>query len=132
MCDIERIARRETRMMAGRASCPPRDRTFPIAFAFEDRDLARYAMNIMICLLAGAIVGWLSLSFLHFNEARSKFVCILIGAMGGFIGAKLVAPMFFGPAPAGELFSMAPIFTAVLVASAFMAIGDWVNKRWDV
>ena len=89
-------------------------------------------MNIMIAMLVGAIVGWASFSFLRVNDGRSTFSCAFIGAMGGLAGVKFAAPMFFSPPLAGEIVNLPALFCAVLGASAFIAVGDWVLKRWDV
>jgi len=104
-----------------------RDRTEPGARGGDDA-----AMTLIIAMLAGALVGWASFSFLRVNEGRSTLSCAFIGALGGFVGAKLAAPMFFAPAVAGEIVNLPALFCAFLGASAFIAVGDWVLKRWDV
>jgi uncharacterized membrane protein YeaQ/YmgE (transglycosylase-associated protein family) len=88
-------------------------------------------MNIAIWMLAGAILGWVGYSFLGFNEARGKLVSIIIGAVGGFFGGQMVAPMFTAAAVPSD-FSLSALFFAAAVAAAFLALGNLVHRRWGV
>jgi uncharacterized membrane protein YeaQ/YmgE (transglycosylase-associated protein family) len=88
-------------------------------------------MNIAIWMLAGAILGWVGYSFLGFNEARGKLVSIIIGAVGGFFGGQMVAPMFTAAAVPSD-FSLSALFFAAAVAAAFLALGNLVHNRWGV
>jgi uncharacterized membrane protein YeaQ/YmgE (transglycosylase-associated protein family) len=87
-------------------------------------------MIIILWILAGGALGWISHSVLGFNEARGRILCIVIGAFGGAIGGKEVAPLF-SSAVAGE-FSMTAMLFALGVATAFLAISQLVTSQWDV
>lgn len=89
-------------------------------------------MNIAMWMLAGSILGWLGYSFLAFNEKRGMAVSIVIGAMGGFIGGKMIAPMFTAAAAVPGDFSLPALFFAAAVAAAFLAVGNLVSSRWGV
>jgi uncharacterized membrane protein YeaQ/YmgE (transglycosylase-associated protein family) len=88
-------------------------------------------MNIVVWILAGGALGWAGCSFLGFNEARGTAVSIVIGALGGFIGGKLVAPLFTAAALPGD-FSVSALFFAAAVAAAFLAAGNLIHNRWGV
>ena len=88
-------------------------------------------MNIAIWILAGGILGWVGYAFLGFNTERAKMVPILIGAVGGFFGGKVIAPMFTAVAVPAN-FSMAALFFAIAIAAAFLAAGNFVYNRWGV
>jgi uncharacterized membrane protein YeaQ/YmgE (transglycosylase-associated protein family) len=88
-------------------------------------------MNIVIGLLAGAILGWLTFSFMGWNEGRSRIVSMVIGGLGGFVGAKLVAPMFTDAVVAGA-FSLSVVIFAMIVSTACLALGNLINNRWGV
>lgn len=89
-------------------------------------------MNIVIWMLAGGALGWVAHAYLGFNEGRGRMVAIVIGAVGGMIGGKLVAPMFGAAAAAvGDFSTMALIF-AVAVAAVFLYVGNLVHERWGV
>jgi uncharacterized membrane protein YeaQ/YmgE (transglycosylase-associated protein family) len=88
-------------------------------------------MNVAIWMLSGALVGWLGYSVLGFNQARGKMVSIVIGAIGGFVGGNLVAPMFITSSPPSE-FSFPALVFAAAFAAAFLAIGNLMYTRWGV
>ena len=88
-------------------------------------------MNIAIWMLAGVALGWIGYSVLGFNEERGRLVSIVIGAIGGIVGGKLVAPVFTTIAATGE-FSMPALIIAATVAATFLAIGNLVHNQWGV
>ena len=89
-------------------------------------------MNIVMWMLAGGILGWVGYAFLSFNEERGMVVSVIIGAVGGFFGGKLIAPMFTAAATVPDAFSFAALFFATAVAAAFLAVGNLAYKRWGV
>jgi uncharacterized membrane protein YeaQ/YmgE (transglycosylase-associated protein family) len=84
-------------------------------------------MDLVVWMLTGAALGWLAYSHLGLNQDRGLATSIIIGAVGGVIGGRLVAPMF---AP-GEL-SIATVLLAGAVAAAVLAASNAVHKRWGV
>jgi uncharacterized membrane protein YeaQ/YmgE (transglycosylase-associated protein family) len=88
-------------------------------------------MNTFLWMLAGGMLGWLGFSFLKINEGRGKIVSIIIGALGGFFGGKVIAPMFTAAAVPGD-FNVSALVFALALAAAFMAIGNLVHNRWGV
>jgi uncharacterized membrane protein YeaQ/YmgE (transglycosylase-associated protein family) len=82
-------------------------------------------------ILAGGFLGWLGYSYLGFNEERGIVVSAVIGASGGMLGGKLVAPMFTAAPVPGD-FNASGLFFAAAVAAALLALGDMVYKRWHV
>lgn len=88
-------------------------------------------MSIIVWVLAGAALGWVGYAYLGFNEARGRVIPMIIGAFGGYIGGKIVAPMFTAASLPGE-FSVAALFFAAAVAAVFLAIGNLVHNRWGV
>jgi uncharacterized membrane protein YeaQ/YmgE (transglycosylase-associated protein family) len=90
-------------------------------------------MNIVIWMLAGGIIGWLAFSAMGFNESRGKMVSVGVGAFGGVLGGKMVAPMLIAaPAVPSDAFSWGSLFIAFAVAASLLAIGNTVQNRWGV
>jgi uncharacterized membrane protein YeaQ/YmgE (transglycosylase-associated protein family) len=87
-------------------------------------------MNVVVWMLAGAVLGWIGISFLRFNEGRGTVVSMVIGAVGGFFGGKIIAPMFTAMAAVPGDFSSSALIFAVAVAAAFLAIGNLVYQRF--
>lgn len=88
-------------------------------------------MNVFLWLVAGAILGWAAFSALGLNLERGRIVSIVIGATGGMLGGKVVAPMFLGAAVAEEFSFVALVFASV-AAVACLALGNLIQDRWGV
>jgi len=86
-------------------------------------------MSIVLWVVAGAALGWISHSFLNMNTKRSPLTVMLIGAVGGFAGGKLLAPMLLAPASNPDAISLGALGLAVLVAAALIFTGDYLAQR---
>lgn len=91
-------------------------------------------MNTFIWVLAGAALGWAAFAYLNLSEGRGKLASIVIGAMGGVLGGKMIAPMLTAPVPAAVAadFRMSSLVIAALVASTLLVIANLIYKRWDI
>jgi len=89
-------------------------------------------MNTFLWVFAGAALGWASFTFLGFSEGRGKIASIIIGAVGGVFGGKLIAPMLTTPAAVASDFSMSALMIALVMASTLLVVGNLVYKRWEI
>ena len=89
-------------------------------------------MDTIVWMFAGGTLGWAGCSHLGFNEERGVIVSIIIGALGGLAGGKLIAPMFTAVEAVPGSFSVSDLFFAAAVAAVFLAVGNLVYKRWGV
>lgn len=89
-------------------------------------------MNFVMWMSAGALLGWIGYEYVGMNESRGRMVSACIGAMGGFIGGKLIAPLFLSAAAVAGDFSASTLFFAAAVAAAFLAAGNFIESRWGV
>jgi uncharacterized membrane protein YeaQ/YmgE (transglycosylase-associated protein family) len=89
-------------------------------------------MNIVLWILAGGVLGWAGFAYLKFNEDRGLMISAIIGAAGGLLGGKIIAPMFLEAAKVPADFSMPALFFAAAVASGFLYLGNMVSNRWGV
>ena len=89
-------------------------------------------MEMIFCILAGGALGWIACSYLRFNAERGVLVSVLIGAVGGLIGGKALAPMFTAAtaAPAVGVSPDALLFAAAAAIVCLFA-GDRL-QRWGV
>jgi uncharacterized membrane protein YeaQ/YmgE (transglycosylase-associated protein family) len=87
-------------------------------------------MNIALWILAGGILGWASCAYLRYNESRGVMVSAILGAAGGFIGGKFVAPLFLTPAAADS--GMPALVFAAAVAAGLLVAGNMIYNRWGV
>ena len=90
------------------------------------------SMELIFCILAGGALGWLACSYLRFNAERGVMVSVLIGAVGGLIGGKAIAPMFSAAtaSPAAGFSPDALLFAAATAAVCLFA-GDRL-QRWGM
>ena len=88
-------------------------------------------MNIALWILIGGAVGWLAYSYLGFDK-RGLMGAALIGALGGVVGGKLIAPMFNVGAAVPEAFTSAGLLFAAALAGGFLVISEVVYKRWGL
>ena len=89
-------------------------------------------MNGILWLIAGGAVGWIGYSFMNLSEERSLMTSIALGMFGGFLGGKLVAPMFgaAGAVNPGD-FSPWSLFMALASAAAILIISSMLHKRFE-
>ena len=88
-------------------------------------------MNVFMWIAAGALLGWAGFAMLGINKARGPVVSLIIGAVGGFFGGKVLAPMFTAAAIPGD-FSVSALLFAVAMATLFLTVANFVHNRWDV
>jgi uncharacterized membrane protein YeaQ/YmgE (transglycosylase-associated protein family) len=89
-------------------------------------------MNLFLWMMAGAVVGWLAFAVLSFNETRGTWISALIGAIGGVVGGKVVAPVLVSAPLVPTDFSMAALLFATALAAVAVAAGNFVENRWGV
>lgn len=89
-------------------------------------------MNFIMWILAGGILGWVSYSYMGFNEGRGMIASSVIGAIGGVVGGEMIAPMFTAAVAVPGDFSTSALFFAATVAAAFLFAGNLVHHRWGV
>lgn len=87
-------------------------------------------MNILLWILAGGLLGLAAYQLVGLNEARGKLLSMVIGAVGGVLGGKEVAPIFSTPV-VGE-FSLTAMMFALGVAALFLALSQFMRSRWGV
>ena len=88
-------------------------------------------MNIVIWMLSGAIVGRLGYSVAGLNDARAKWVSIVIGALGGVVGGYLAASLVTAAAAPGDS-SVPALCAAAAMAAAVLFVRKLVHNRWGV
>jgi uncharacterized membrane protein YeaQ/YmgE (transglycosylase-associated protein family) len=89
-------------------------------------------MNTVIWVLAGAAIGWVGYVAMQVNSGRGLFVSLVIGAMGGFFGGNVLAPLFSSAPADPSAFSLLGFFAAVASAVGCVTIADMVYERYGV
>jgi len=89
-------------------------------------------MSMFVWVVAGALLGWIAFAYLDMSAGRGQLISLVIGATGGVLGGKLVAPMFVAASAVPGAFSGATLAIAMLVSAALLLIGNFIYNRWDV
>jgi len=87
-------------------------------------------MNTVFWLVAGALLGWIGYSAMGLNETIGKMAAVILGAMGGVLGGKVIAPLFAGATLVPGAFSGSALFFAAAVAAAILVTTHLVMARW--
>lgn len=80
----------------------------------------------------GGILGWIGFTIFRLNAERGAVVSIIIGAVGGFFGGNVLAPMLGAVADASNDFSLFSLVIALASAAGCLAIGNLVSDRLGV
>ena len=89
-------------------------------------------MNMAVWLVAGALLGWFACTQLRYNEERGALLSMIIGAIGGFLGGYIVAPLFVEPSAFAADFSAITAVFASVAAAACLFVGDQLHRRLGV
>jgi uncharacterized membrane protein YeaQ/YmgE (transglycosylase-associated protein family) len=89
-------------------------------------------MQIAIWMLAGAMAGWVAFKYFNLSEGRGLMLSLVVGAAGGILGGKALAPMLGMSAAVPGAFSTAALMIAVAVAAAVLFIGDKVYEKFGI
>ena len=87
-------------------------------------------MNTILWLVAGGIMGWIAFSVMGMNSALGKMASVVIGAMGGVLGGKLIAPVFTATELSPGGFSPSALFFAIASSAAILVAVHLMQARW--
>jgi len=87
-------------------------------------------MEILVWILAGSALGWISWTYFGFNQDRGAVVSTLIGGFGGLIGGKAIAPIFMAAPSPADTGILALVFAGI-AAAACLLVGDKL-QRWGM
>jgi uncharacterized membrane protein YeaQ/YmgE (transglycosylase-associated protein family) len=89
-------------------------------------------METLVWLVSGGLLGWLSYTYLHYNEARGVAVSMVIGAAGALFGAKVIAPVFVAATTSAGQLSLPLALFALGAAAGCLLLGNLMHQRWGV
>ncbi|HXF80269.1 MAG TPA: hypothetical protein VN598_15485 [Usitatibacter sp.] len=87
-------------------------------------------MNTFFWLVAGGLLGWIGYSVVGLNETIGKMAAMILGAMAGVLGGKVVAPLLVGNPLVAGAFSGSALFFAMATAAVILGASHMVMARW--
>lgn len=89
-------------------------------------------MNIAMWVLAGGALGWIAFAFWKINAARGLAISVIIGAIGGFSGGNVLAPMLGAVTDTPNVFNLFSMTVALASAAGCLAISHLLSRRFGV
>ena len=86
-------------------------------------------MNEAMWVLVGGTLGWAAFEYLNARMRGGLAISVIIGAVGGFCGGNVVAPILGAVRDDPNLFNPFSIVVAVGSAAVFLAIGIFLSRR---
>jgi uncharacterized membrane protein YeaQ/YmgE (transglycosylase-associated protein family) len=87
-------------------------------------------MNIAMWVLAGGALGWMAFAYLRVNRALGLATAVVIGAVGGFFGGNVLAPMLGAVTDTPNVFNLFAMVVALASAAACLAIVNLLSRRF--
>lgn len=85
------------------------------------------AMNIILWLVVGGVVGWLASLVMKTDVQQGIVLNIVVGIVGAFLGGLLISPLI-GVATINQGFSVATVLVSLLGAIILLAIVNLIRR----
>ena len=85
-------------------------------------------MNLIIYLIAGAIVGYVASRIMHTNSQQGILLDIVVGVVGAFLAGFLISPLL-GVGTINDAITLPTLLVSLLGAIALLAIYKMVTGR---
>jgi uncharacterized membrane protein YeaQ/YmgE (transglycosylase-associated protein family) len=86
-------------------------------------------MSFIAWLIVGGVLGWVASMIMGTNDQQGKFLNIIVGIVGAFLGGLLIAPLLgTGTINDGD-FSVSSILTSLIGAVVLLFIVGLFRKR---
>ena len=89
-------------------------------------------MDIMIWLIAGGAIAWLSVKVFRINKNRGLVPTLIIGAIGGLVGGQSLAPLMTSVTEPVIGFNPFALVVALATATACLIISNLMSKHNDI
>jgi len=87
-------------------------------------------MNVAMWVVAGGMLGWIGFAYLKGNRELGLATSVVIGAVGGFFGGNVLAPMLGAVTETPNIFNLFSMSVAVGSAAACLAIVNLLTRRF--
>ena len=85
-------------------------------------------MNLLIYLIAGAIVGYIASRIMRTNSQQGLLLDIVVGVVGAFLAGWFLTPLF-GVGTINDAITLPPMLVTLLGAVILLAIVRLIRRR---
>jgi uncharacterized membrane protein YeaQ/YmgE (transglycosylase-associated protein family) len=85
-------------------------------------------VNLVLGLLAGALMGWIAFALFRFNSNRGLTTSLLLGAIAGGVGTQLAFMVRTAPSVDGAP-SIFALIVAAATAAACLIVASMIARR---
>jgi uncharacterized membrane protein YeaQ/YmgE (transglycosylase-associated protein family) len=86
-------------------------------------------MNIILWLIAGAVIGWLASRLMGTNSQQGLLLDIVVGVVGAVLAGWFLTPLFGISTINQNNFSLPALFVSLVGAVALLAVVSLFNGR---
>jgi uncharacterized membrane protein YeaQ/YmgE (transglycosylase-associated protein family) len=86
-------------------------------------------MSFILWLIVGGLIGWVASIIMHTNDTQGKFLNVIVGIVGAFLGGLVIAPLLGTGTINDYDFSIGSLLTSLLGAVILLAIVGLFRKR---
>ena len=89
-------------------------------------------MNLAMWVLAGGVLGWIAFAYRTSNRTLGLALSVIIGAVGGFFGGNVLAPMLGTVTDTPNIFNLFSMAVALASAAACLVLGNMLARRFGM
>ncbi|HUQ51682.1 MAG TPA: GlsB/YeaQ/YmgE family stress response membrane protein [Gammaproteobacteria bacterium] len=86
-------------------------------------------MTFIAWIVVGGLLGWVASMIMGTNDQQGKFLNIIVGIVGAFLGGLLIAPLLGTGTINDNDFSVGSLLTSLIGAVVLLAIVGFFRKR---
>ena len=86
-------------------------------------------MTFILWIIVGGLIGWVASMIMGTNDKQGKFLNIIVGIVGAFLGGLLIAPLFGTGTINNYDFSFGSLLTSLVGAVILLAILNFFRRR---
>lgn len=87
-------------------------------------------MNIAMWVLAGGALGWFGFAYLKVSKDLGLALSVIIGALGGYFGGNVLAPMLGAVTDTPNVFNLFSTVVALGSAAVCLFVGNMLSRRF--
>jgi uncharacterized membrane protein YeaQ/YmgE (transglycosylase-associated protein family) len=98
-------------------------------FARDTQQLpGEYAMNFIIWLIVGGVIGWLASIMMNTNDQQGMFLNVVVGIVGAMVGGWFISPLVGVGTINQNNFSLPALLVSFVGAAILLAVLSFFRR----